>query len=123
MVAHSVVVCSCARATRSTSAAGATSRKGIQVLTPNPFTSGGARWNVMAAYGANRRTGETDKQAIKYLNKLFHHVVSQDKSARDALTTFAQGSGDVLIDYENEALFAEANGVPPRPTSSRGRRS
>jgi sulfate/thiosulfate transport system substrate-binding protein len=87
-------------------------RKGIQVLTPNPFTSGGARWNVMAAYGAKRRTGATDKQAIKYLNQLFHHVVAQDKSARDALTTFAQGRGDVLIDYENEALFAEANGLP-----------
>ena len=87
-------------------------RKGIQVLTPNPFTSGGARWNVMAAYGAKRRTGATDRQAIKYLNQLFHHVVSQDKSARDALTTFAQGRGDVLIDYENEALFAEANGLP-----------
>jgi sulfate/thiosulfate transport system substrate-binding protein len=87
-------------------------RKGIQVLTPNPFTSGGARWNVMAAYGAKRRTGFSDKQAIKYLNQLFHHVVAQDKSARDALTTFAQGRGDVLIDYENEALFAEANGLP-----------
>ena len=87
-------------------------RKGIQVVTPNPFTSGGARWNVMAAYGAKRRTGATDKQAIKYLNQLFHHVVAQDKSARDALTTFAQGRGDVLIDYENEALFARQNGLP-----------
>jgi sulfate transport system substrate-binding protein len=87
-------------------------RKGVQVLTPNPFTSGGARWNVMAAYGAKRRTGATDRQAIKYLNQLFHHVVAQDKSARDALTTFAQGRGDALIDYENEALFAEAGGLP-----------
>jgi sulfate/thiosulfate transport system substrate-binding protein len=87
-------------------------RKGIQVVTPNPFTSGGARWNVMAAYGAKRRNGATDRQAIRYLNQLFHHVVSQDKSARDALTTFAQGRGDVLVDYENEAIFAAQNGLP-----------
>jgi sulfate/thiosulfate transport system substrate-binding protein len=86
-------------------------RKGIQVLTPNPFTSGGARWNVIGAYGAKRRQGANDKQAIAYLNLLFHHVVAQDTSARNALTTFSQGKGDVLIDYESEALFADKNGV------------
>src|SRR6187399_2652004 len=48
-------------------------KPGIQVITPNPFTSGGARWNVLAAYGALRKQGKTDKQAIKYLSKLFHH--------------------------------------------------
>src|ERR671938_110761 len=68
-------------------------KPGVQVVTPNPFTSGGARWNVMAAYGAMRREGKTDKQAIAYLNKLFHHVVSQDKSAREALQTFLAGRG------------------------------
>src|SRR5438094_472927 len=46
-------------------------RSGVQVITPNPFTSGGARWNVMAAYGAERAQGKTDKQAIDYLKKLF----------------------------------------------------
>jgi sulfate/thiosulfate transport system substrate-binding protein len=87
-------------------------RTGIQVLTPNPFTSGGARWNVIAAYGAKRRQGASDKQAIAYLKALFHHVVAQDTSARNALTTFSQGKGDVLIDYESEALFADKQGIP-----------
>jgi sulfate/thiosulfate-binding protein len=86
-------------------------RKGIQVLTPNPFTSGGARWNVIAAYGAKRRQGANDKQAIHYINQLFHHVAVQDTSARNALTTFSQGKGDVLIDYETEAIFANSVGI------------
>ena len=72
-------------------------RPGVQVVTPNPFTSGGARWNVMAAYGAQRKLGKTDKQAQDYLLKLFKNVVSQDKSARDSLQTFNAGRGDVLL--------------------------
>src|SRR5918911_39129 len=70
------------------------------------------RWNVMAAYGAMRRKGKTDKQAIAYLNKLFHHVVSQDKSAREALQTFLAGRGDVMLAYENEAILAQRKGQP-----------
>jgi sulfate/thiosulfate transport system substrate-binding protein len=87
-------------------------KPGVQVVTPNPFTSGGARWNVMAAYGAMRRKGKTDKQAIAYLNKLFHHVVSQDKSARESLQTFLAGRGDVLLAYENEAILAQRKDQP-----------
>jgi len=86
-------------------------RSGVQVITPNPFTSGGARWNVMAAYGAQRRAGKTDKQAIAYLYKLFKHVPVQPDSARSALQIFAQGKGDVLLTYENEAIYAEKKGV------------
>jgi sulfate/thiosulfate-binding protein len=86
-------------------------KPGVQVITPNPFTSGGARWNVMAAYGALRRQGKTDKQAIKYLSKLFHHVPVQPDSARSALAVFSQGKGDVLLTYENEAIFANKKGV------------
>ena len=86
-------------------------KSGVEVITPNPFTSGGARWNVMAAYGALRRQGKTDKQAIKYLYKLFHHVPVQPDSARAALAVFAQGKGDVLLTYENEAIFADKKGV------------
>ena len=78
-------------------------RPGIQVIEPNPFASGGARWNVMAAYGAQRAQGKSDAQANDYLNKLFHNVPVQDKSARDAMTTFTSGKGDVLLAYENEA--------------------
>src|ERR671938_372832 len=86
-------------------------KPGVQVVTPNPFTSGGARWNVMAAYGALRRQGKSDKQAIQYLKKLFHHVPVQPDSARAALQIFAQGQGDVLLTYENDAMYAEKKGV------------
>jgi sulfate transport system substrate-binding protein len=96
-------------------------RAGVDVVTPNPFSSGGARWNVLAAYGAQRALGKTDRQAIDYVTRLFRHVVSQDKSARDATNTFLSGRGDVLITYENEALLARKNGqdipfVIPRQT-------
>ncbi|MDX6506774.1 MAG: sulfate/thiosulfate transport system substrate-binding protein [Gaiellaceae bacterium] len=86
-------------------------KPGVQVITPNPFTSGAARWNVMAAYGAQRKAGKTDKQAIAYLKKFFQHVPVQPDSARAALQVFAQGKGDVLITYENEAIYAEKKGV------------
>jgi sulfate/thiosulfate-binding protein len=87
-------------------------KRGVEVITPNPFTSGGARWNVMAAYGAQKRKGKTHAQAVKYLDTLFHHVSVQDKSAREALQTFLGGKGDVLLTYENEAKLALAKGQP-----------
>jgi sulfate transport system substrate-binding protein len=65
----------------------------------------------MAAYGAQRRAGKTDKQAIQYLYKFFRHVPVQPDSARAALQIFAQGKGDVLLTYENEAIYAEKKGV------------
>jgi sulfate/thiosulfate transport system substrate-binding protein len=83
----------------------------VDVVTPNPFTSGGARWNIMAAYGAWRKAGKTDKQAQDNLLKLFRNVVAQDKSARDSLNTFNSGKGDVLLAYENEALLARSSGL------------
>jgi sulfate transport system substrate-binding protein len=86
-------------------------RSGVQVVTPNPFTSGGARWNVMAAYGAWREEGKTDKQAQANLLKLFKNVVVQDKSARDSVNTFLSGKGDVLLSYENEALGGQKKGL------------
>jgi sulfate/thiosulfate transport system substrate-binding protein len=85
-------------------------KAGVQVVTPNPFTSGGARWNVMAAYGAQLRSGKTPKQAISYLQRLFRHVVAQPSNARESLQTFLAGRGDVLLAYENEALFAQKKG-------------
>jgi sulfate/thiosulfate-binding protein len=87
-------------------------KPGVEVLTPNPLTSGGARWNVLAAYGAQLKLGKTSKEAEQYLYKLFHHVPVQDKSARDALNTFLNGKGDALLTYENEALLAQHNGQP-----------
>jgi sulfate transport system substrate-binding protein len=85
-------------------------RPGVQVLTPNPFSSGSAKWNILAAYGAQRRLGKTDKQATAYVQELFKHVVSQDTSGRNATNTFLGGKGDVLITYESEALNARLNG-------------
>jgi sulfate/thiosulfate-binding protein len=87
-------------------------KPGIDVITPNPFTSGGARWNVMAAYGAQLRKGKTPKQAQAYLLQLFRHVSVQDKSAREALQTFLAGKGDVLLTYENEAILARQKNQP-----------
>jgi sulfate transport system substrate-binding protein len=85
-------------------------RPGVQVLTPNPFSSGSAKWNVLAAYGAQRRLGRTDRQATAYVQKLFRHVVAQDTSGRNATNTFLSGKGDVLITYESEALASRAAG-------------
>jgi sulfate/thiosulfate-binding protein len=85
-------------------------RPGVQVVTPNPATSGGAKWNVMAAYGAQLRKKKTHAQAVDYLRELYRHVVSQDASAREALQTFLAGRGDVLLAYENEAIFASQSG-------------
>jgi sulfate/thiosulfate-binding protein len=86
-------------------------KPGVQVLTPNPFTSGSARWNIMAAYGAQLKEGKTPAQGQEYLKTLFHNVVSQDSSARNALQTFLAGRGDALIDYENEAISDQKKGA------------
>jgi sulfate/thiosulfate transport system substrate-binding protein len=87
-------------------------KPGVQVLTPNPFTSGGARWNVLAAYGAQSARGKDDAKGLAYLNKLFHNVPVQDDSGRKSLQTFTQGKGDAFLSYENEAIFAQKNGQP-----------
>ena len=84
--------------------------EGVEVITPNPFTSGGARWNVMAAYGAKRQEGASHEDAVAFATELFEHVSVQDKSARDSLQTFVGGKGDVLISYENEAITAQQKG-------------
>jgi sulfate transport system substrate-binding protein len=87
-------------------------KPGVEVLTPNPFTSGGARWNVLAAYGAESSRGKDDAKGLAYLNKLFHNVPVQDDSGRKSLQTFTQGKGDAFLSYENEAIFAQKNGQP-----------
>ncbi len=87
-------------------------KPGVQVITPNPFTSGGARWNVMAAYGAASNKG-TDKQTgVDYLNALFKNVPVQDDSARKSIQTFVGGKGDAFLSYESEAINAQNNGQP-----------
>jgi sulfate/thiosulfate transport system substrate-binding protein len=85
-------------------------KPGVQVLTPNPFTSGSAKWNLLAAYGANGGR-EDPKAGLAYLRELLtQHVKVQDKSGRDALQDFTSGNGDVLLSYENEAITAQKKG-------------
>ncbi|HEX4692078.1 MAG TPA: sulfate ABC transporter substrate-binding protein [Solirubrobacteraceae bacterium] len=86
-------------------------KPGVQVLTPNPFTSGGAKWNLMAAYGSQIAQGKSPQEALDFLHKVLANTVVQDKSAREALQTFAGGKGDVLISYENEAITAQKAGI------------
>ena len=86
-------------------------KKDIEVITPNPVTSGGARWNVMAAYGAQLEQGKSDAEGVKYLETLLNKVPVQDKSARESLQTFQAGKGDVLLAYENEAILAKKKGL------------
>ena len=85
-------------------------KPGIEVLNPNPFSSGGARWNIMGAYGAQLKAGKTPAEAQAFLTSLFSHIKVQDDSARTALSTFTTGKGDALLDYENDAIFAQQNG-------------
>ena len=94
-------------------------KPGVEVIHPNPFSSGGARWNIMAAYGAQLRQGKSPEEGLAFLKQEFENVPVQDKSARDALQTFIGGKGDVLVSYENEAIIAQQKGedvdyvVPP----------
>lgn len=83
-------------------------KPGVAVITPNPKTSGGARWNHLAAYGyALRLPGGSDATAREYLKKLYKNVPVLDSGARGATTTFVErGIGDVLLAWENEALLA-----------------
>jgi sulfate transport system substrate-binding protein len=83
---------------------------GIEVVTPNPFSSGSAKWNLLAPYALKSDGGKDPRAGLDYLTKLISHVKTQPKSGREATELFLQGTGDVLLSYENEAIFAERNG-------------
>jgi sulfate/thiosulfate-binding protein len=86
-------------------------KPGVDVITPNPSTSGSARWNILAGYGAQLKEGKTPAEALAYVNTLLTKNVSvQDSSASAALQTFTGGKGDVLLDYESDALAAKKAG-------------
>ncbi len=86
-------------------------KPGVDVITPNPSTSGSARWNILAGYGAELKEGKTPAQALDYLKTLLTKNVSvQDSAASAALQTFTGGKGDVLLDYESDALAAQKAG-------------
>lgn len=83
---------------------------GIGIVTPNPASSGAARWNALAAWGHITSNGGSDEEAAEFLTKLFANVVSLTNSGRDATTGFLAGTGDVLLAYENETILATQNG-------------
>jgi len=85
-------------------------KPGVEVVTPNVFSSGGAKWNLMAAYGAQIKEGKSPAQALAFLKTLLEHTVVQPGSASDALTAFTSGKGDVLLSYESDAIEAKAAG-------------
>ncbi|MDF1487230.1 sulfate ABC transporter substrate-binding protein [Tessaracoccus caeni] len=84
---------------------------GVEVVTPNPFSSGSAKWNLLAPYSAKSEGGANPDAGLAYISELVgDHIKVQPKSAREATETFLQGTGDVLLSYENEALFIEEQG-------------
>ena len=86
-------------------------KPGVQVLTPNPFSSGAAKWNLLAAYGQASDGGKNRAAGLDYVRKLItDHVRVQDKSGREALQNFIGGNGDVLLSYEYEAITANKKG-------------
>ena len=82
----------------------------IGIVSPNPGSSGSARWNILAAYGHVLADGGTDQDAKAYLTKFFEHAVALPGSGREATTAFLAGTGDVLISYENEAILSRQQG-------------
>jgi len=83
---------------------------GVGIVTPNPASSGSAKWNLLAAYGAAKDEGGSDEAALDYMTKFFGNVAALPDSGRDATTAFTSGTGDVLLSYENEAILARQSG-------------
>ena len=93
--------------------------KDVEIITPNPFSSGAARWNIMAIYGSQLHEGKSPQEALAAVKTVLEKTAVQPGSARDALAAFTQGAGDVLLGYENEAIKAQEEGedvdyvIPP----------
>ncbi|MBK8463515.1 MAG: sulfate ABC transporter substrate-binding protein [Nigerium sp.] len=86
-------------------------KPGIEVVTPNPFSSGSAKWNLLAPYATKSEGGTNPEAGLAFIEALVsEHIKVQPKSGREATETFLQGTGDVLLSYENEALFIEEQG-------------
>ncbi|HWL44380.1 MAG TPA: sulfate ABC transporter substrate-binding protein [Ilumatobacter sp.] len=85
---------------------------GIEIVSPNPASSGAARWNALAAWGQVVEHGGTEDEANEFLTALFANVVALPNSGRDATQAFLSGTGNVFLTYENEAILARQNGEP-----------
>ncbi|ORV13994.1 sulfate ABC transporter substrate-binding protein [Mycobacterium celatum] len=88
-------------------------RPGVEVITPSPLSSGSAKWNLLAPYAVKSEGGRNPQAGVDFVNKLVsQHVKLRPGSGREATDVFVQGSGDVLISYENEAIATERQGKP-----------
>jgi sulfate/thiosulfate transport system substrate-binding protein len=88
-------------------------KPGIEVVTPSPLSSGSAKWNLLAPYAAKSNGGKDSQAGLDFVNKLVtEHVKTRPGSGREATDVFLQGTGDVLISYENEAINVERQGKP-----------
>jgi len=85
-------------------------KPGVQIVTPNPGSSGSARWNILAAYGHVIAGGGDDAAATEFLTSVYQNIVALPGSGRDATTAFTSGTGDVLLSYENEAILGRQQG-------------
>lgn len=94
-------------------------KDGVEIVTPNPASSGAARWNALAAWGQVLENGGTEEEAKQYVTDLYNNAVALPSSGRDATTAFTGGTGNVFLTYENEAILARQNGqkidyvIPP----------
>ncbi|SDS95991.1 sulfate transport system substrate-binding protein [Friedmanniella luteola] len=86
-------------------------KPGVEIVTPNPGSSGSARWNVLAAWSHITANGGSEAEATEYLTKYYQNIVSLPSSGREATSAFTSGTGDVLISYENEAIAARQSGA------------
>jgi sulfate/thiosulfate-binding protein len=96
-------------------------KPGVKIITPNPASSGSAKWNILAAWAHITGNGGTDAQAKDFVTKLLHNAVALPGSGSDALSSFVAGNGDVLLAYENDSIEARAAGddvdyIVPRDT-------
>lgn len=85
-------------------------REDVEIVTPNPGSSGAARWNILAAWASVLQKGGTEAEAAEFLEALIGNVAAFPGSGRDATTAFLDGTGDVLISYENEAILGKQQG-------------
>lgn len=84
---------------------------GVEIITPNPASSGSAKWNMLAAWGHVIANGGTEADAEEYMTKFLKNTIALPGSAREATTAFTEGNGDVLLSYENEAILARQGGA------------
>lgn len=85
-------------------------RDDVEIVTPNPGSSGAARWNILGAYLSQLQAGGTEEDAVEFTEEVVENIVSFPASGRDATTSFLDGTGDVLISYENEAILGQQQG-------------